>query len=469
MISQAHFDRILSSLNLRSGSSVLLAVSGGVDSMVMAYLFSHSAIKCRLAIAHCNFHLRGDDSDSDEALVREYAETQGMIFKKKDFDTKEYAASKGLSIEMAAREQRYSWFEEVCQRDGYAAVAVAHNQNDNAETLILNMLRGCGIAGATGMRLSAIVPVKDARSALLRPMLEFPRKDIYEYAVSHGIKWREDKTNTDSSYKRNLIRNEIFPLFEKLNSSFLGTLSKDMANFAQAQRAADEWSEKIKEYAVTRRADGSAAIGISKLRERPAWEYFIFSFLTEYGFGASVIEALARRLNSGENIAGKRFFSGAYSLSASSSELIISRRRSNEPLESFVIPCPGEYEIAGRKFSVTVTAYSENMTMRQPEGTVALDARKIGFPLKVRSWHEGDWMCPLGVRNQSGGFGRKKLQDIFTDLKFSIADKANALLLQFPDSADASHVAAILCSRIDEAVKITPEACEIIRISEVSY
>ena len=132
MISQAHFDRILSSLNLSSGSSVLLAVSGGVDSMVMACLFSHSAIKCRLAIAHCNFHLRGADSDSDEALVREYAGTQGVIFKKKDFCTKEYAASKGLSIEMAARELRYSWFEEVCQRDGYVAVAVAHNQNDNA-------------------------------------------------------------------------------------------------------------------------------------------------------------------------------------------------------------------------------------------------------------------------------------------------------------------------------------------------
>ncbi|MDD7088280.1 MAG: tRNA lysidine(34) synthetase TilS [Bacteroidales bacterium] len=466
MISQAHFDRILSSLNLSSGSSVLLAVSGGVDSMVMACLFSHSAIKCRLAIAHCNFHLRGADSDSDEALVREYAGMQGIVFKKKDFCTKEYAASNGSSIEMAARELRYSWFEEVCQRDGYVAVAVAHNQNDNAETLILNMLRGCGIGGATGMRLSSKVPVKGAGTVLLRPMLGFSRKDIYEYAVSQGIKWHEDKTNADSAYKRNLIRNEIFPLFEKLNPAFLSTLSKDMANYAQAQRAADEWSDRIKEYSVTKRTDGGIAIGISKLREHPAWEYFIFSFLTERGFGAAVIEDLVKRLHSGGNIAGKHFFSSEYSLSVSSNELIISHKHSGEPLGAFLIPCPGEYEIAGRKFSVVVTAYSENMPLRQPEGTVALDAGKIGFPLKVRSWREGDWMCPLGVRTQFGGLGRKKLQDIFTDLKFSIADKANALLLQFPDSENASHVAAILCSRIDETVKITPETCEIIRISE---
>ena len=234
---QERFDRILKGL-LPDGEAVLLAVSGGVDSMCMAELFLNSTAKVRFALAHCNFHLRGEESDSDEALVREWAESHGVIFIKKDFDTKEYAASNGVSIEMAARELRYTWFAEVCRERGIAALAVAHNANDNAETMILNMLRGTGVKGMTGMRGSSLLPGSDAR--LIRPLLGFTRKDIHEYAVSHGLQWHEDSTNADSAYKRNCIRNEVFPLFERLNPSFLTTLNEDMERFAQVQSVADE-------------------------------------------------------------------------------------------------------------------------------------------------------------------------------------------------------------------------------------
>lgn len=165
---QERFDRILKGL-LPDGEAVLLAVSGGVDSMCMAELFLNTTAKVRFALAHCNFHLRGEESDSDEALVRAWAESHGVIFIKKDFDTKEYAASNGVSIEMAARELRYTWFAEVCRERGFAALAVAHNANDNAETMILNMLRGTGVKGMTGMRGSSLLPGSDAR--LIRPLL----------------------------------------------------------------------------------------------------------------------------------------------------------------------------------------------------------------------------------------------------------------------------------------------------------
>lgn len=465
MIELSHYEKILSLLNVERFEPLLLAVSGGVDSMVMADLCTRSLPKDRIAIAHCNFHLRGADSDADEGLVKEFAESRGIIFIKKDFDTKEYAASKGVSIEMAARELRYSWFGEVCRDLGYGAVAVAHNLNDNVETLILNMLRGTGIKGMSGMKAISRLPAPDADAMLLRPMLEFARKDIREYAVLNGIRWREDKTNSDSSYKRNLVRNEIFPLLERLNPSYLDTLSKDIRNISQAENAADAWCNALRKELVSEKPDGSCSINIAKLKAYPAWEYFIFNILNEYGFGSAEVGNLVRLLNSGENVSGRQFLAGEHILAASSKELIISRKQADDFPAFVKIPGPGEYSISGRKFQVEIMEYSENMTLKQPEGTIIMNSDKIGFPLIVRRWRTGDWMCPLGVRNMSGRPGRRKLQDILTDLKFNMFEKENAQVLQAPGE-DESHVAAILCIRIDESIKITPATHSVIRITE---
>lgn len=287
---QERFDRILKGL-LPDGEAVLLAVSGGVDSMCMAELFLNSTAKVRFALAHCNFHLRGEESDSDETLVREWAESHGVIFIKKDFDTKEYAASNGVSIEMAARELRYTWFAEVCRERGFAALAVAHNANDNAETMILNMLRGTGVKGMTGMRGSSLLPGSDAR--LIRPLLGFTRKDIHEYAVSHGLQWHEDSTNADSAYKRNCIRNEIFPLFGRLNPSFLTTLNEDMERFAQVQSIADEYVRSVSAEIVRLDGNGLPVIDHQKLTAKKNWEYVLFRLLEPFGFTSSVVADLA--------------------------------------------------------------------------------------------------------------------------------------------------------------------------------
>ena len=210
---------------------LLVAVSGGIDSMCLME-------KVRLeggpfAIAHCNFGLRGAESDGDEAFVCEQAARHGIVCHVKRFDTEAFARAQGISIEMAARRLRYHWFGQLCREHGYKAVAVAHNANDNAETLILNLLRGTGLKGITGMKAEGVIPDPDFGDIpLLRPLLEMTREEIEDFAREQGLSWREDSTNAQTDYKRNKIRNLVFPVFATINPSFIHTLNRDMSRFA---------------------------------------------------------------------------------------------------------------------------------------------------------------------------------------------------------------------------------------------
>ncbi len=210
---------------------LLVAVSGGIDSMCLAE-------KVRLeggpfAIAHCNFSLRGEASDGDEAFVKDWAASHGIPFHAKRFDTQAFASAQGISVEMAARRLRYRWFGELCREHGYEAVAVAHNANDNAETLILNLLRGTGLRGITGMKASGFIPDPDFGDIpLLRPLLGLTREEIEAFARAHKLSWREDATNAENDYKRNKIRNLVFPVFREINPSFIQTLNRDMERFS---------------------------------------------------------------------------------------------------------------------------------------------------------------------------------------------------------------------------------------------
>ena len=210
---------------------LLVAVSGGIDSMCLME-------KVRLeggpfAIAHCNFGLRGAESDGDEAFVCEQAARHGIVCHVKRFDTEAFARAQGISIEMAARRLRYHWFGQLCREHGYKAVAVAHNANDNAETLILNLLRGTGLKGITGMKAEGVIPDPDFGDIpLLRPLLEMTREEIEDFAREQGLSWREDSTNAQTDYKRNKIRNLVFPVFATINPSFIHTLNRDMERFA---------------------------------------------------------------------------------------------------------------------------------------------------------------------------------------------------------------------------------------------
>ena len=217
---------------------ILLAVSGGIDSMYLANRAPELFPGASFAVAHCNFGLRGAESDGDEAFVRQWCADAGLEIFVRRFATAEYASGKGISIEMAARELRYEWFAQLCGEHGFDGVAVAHNANDNAETLILNILRGTGSRGMRGMAAS--------RDGILRPLLDTPRAEIEKWMRENGKSWREDSTNTDSAYKRNRIRGEVFPLFEKINPSFLKTLGRDMEHLALVDDIADSYYKSVR-------------------------------------------------------------------------------------------------------------------------------------------------------------------------------------------------------------------------------
>lgn len=268
---QKQFDTVLGKLLKESivtppydkGTKVVLAVSGGVDSICMADLFLHSSVEVEFAIAHCNFHLRGEESDGDEAAVTAWAEENGILLHKKDFDTYGFASEHGVSIEMAARELRYRWFARLCDENGYSAVVVAHNANDNAETLLLNLVRGTGVRGLAGIRDSSPVPfVEDGR--VIRPLLGFTRKQIEGYAMTHGISWREDSTNASDDYKRNRVRNSVFPVLESLNPSFVKTFNREMAYFAEAGEIVWDYCRRLADE-ITCIRDGGLQVSVPGL------------------------------------------------------------------------------------------------------------------------------------------------------------------------------------------------------------
>lgn len=323
---QKSFDRTIVGL-VPEKETALLAVSGGIDSICLASLFLNSSAGRRFAVAHCNFHLRGEDSDSDEALVAAWCGRNGVRYHKADFDTEQYASAHSVSIEMAARELRYDWFASLCKDNGYYGVAVAHNANDNAETLILNLLRGTGLRGITGMQVETVVPVtRDELSGvrLLRPMLSFSRKQIEEYVAANSLEYHDDRTNAETVYKRNRIRHLVFPVFESLNPSFLTTFAREMNAFSEVQEIADDYFLSVRE-SVCEPAGKDELLRVNAVRlcHLRHYKYVLYRLLEAYGFRDRLLEPVVRLLESGKTFSGKVFEAPGYELITSGECLIV--------------------------------------------------------------------------------------------------------------------------------------------------
>lgn len=326
MMIQKSFDRTIVGL-VPEKETALLAVSGGIDSICLASLFLNSSAGRRFAVAHCNFHLRGEDSDSDEALVAAWCGRNGVRYHKADFDTEQYASSHNISIEMAARELRYDWFASLCRDNGYYGVAVAHNANDNAETLILNLLRGTGLRGVTGMQAETVVPVtRDELSGvrLLRPMLSFSRKQIEEYVAANSLEYHDDRTNAETVYKRNRIRHLVFPVFESLNPSFLTTFAREMNAFSEVQEIADDYFNSVRE-SVCEPAGKDELLRVNAVRlcHLKHYKYVLYRLLEVYGFRDRLLEPVVRLLESGKTFSGKVFEAPGYELITAGACLIV--------------------------------------------------------------------------------------------------------------------------------------------------
>ena len=427
---QREFDIALERLLGDYRGPLLLAVSGGVDSMAMLHLALHSSLKPDLAVAHVNFMLRPGDCDQDEALVRKACTEAAIPFFTKKFDTTAYAAKKGISIEMAARELRYEWFSELMAEHGYGYLLVAHNQNDSAETMLLNMLRGTGLRGICGIR--------EVNGNVLRPMLGFSRSEIEAFAAANNIAFREDSTNSDVDIARNRLRHNVFPEFEKINPSFLNTFAAEAAHFSQAEDILNEVFALEKTVLCAREGD-AVCISIEALRGESHRDYWLFRILEPYGFTPAQISSALATVDAQS---GKEFRSATH-------RLIRDR-------EFFKI-----YPLAGTstpKLEVTVfDRTAEFDPSKHPADTLYADADTLQMPLEVRNWQHGDRFTPLGMR------GSRLISDFFTDLKLDLEQKQRAGIVYWEDAA-GQHIAAVAPYRIDDRHKITSNTARVAAI-----
>ncbi|MBQ8838646.1 MAG: tRNA lysidine(34) synthetase TilS [Bacteroidales bacterium] len=468
---------------------ILLAVSGGIDSMCMASLFASLEPSVPFAMAHCNFRLRGAESDGDEEFVRQWAEAHNIVLHRTSFDTEEYAVKHGVSIEMAARELRYGWFARLCMENGYVATAVAHNANDNAETLILNLLRGAGLKGISGMSVISDLPCTDVKGLkVVRPLLGFTRRQIEGYMFFNKVPYREDSTNASSDYKRNLIRNEVFPLFERINPSFVSTLNREMGYFSEAADIVSDWcnasrpsfrpseaslSFRPSEASLSfRPSEASGGIPLYSLLAEKHWRYLLYHMLEPYGFNSATLSSLEELLVSSRTVSGKRFESHDYILYVERDVLHVvpkvAGQAGNDVMKAgndaavCVVRVPGTYHFNGRTIIVELLKRTPDMPFKQPEGTLVFDAERLRFPFVLRKWRLGDWMIPLGMK------GKKKVSDIFADLKYDTFKKSSSIILVDTMSetlAARQQVAALLGVRMASLYKVTESTLGLVRIT----
>lgn len=433
---------------------VLLAVSGGVDSMTMADLFQHSALRLPLAVAHVNFQLRGADSDSDEALVRRWCERSGIPFFVKRVEAGKHASSRGVSVEMAARELRYEWFAQLCREQGFTHLAVAHNLDDSAETLLLHLLRGTGMRGMSGIRAS--VPLPGAEDVtLIRPLLDFSRREIEAHAVRAGVEFRIDATNADISIPRNRIRHEVFPELARINPSFLETFRTEMRHFGQMEQLLDQvfaegrdglCRDSVSRDSVSHGQDAVLAIDIPALLRKGQTGWWLYRLLEGYGFNPDQLDQIERSL---EALSGKEFLSPTHRLVKDRNELRVY-------LLAAAAPDDLTFRLDVRTFTVTPGFDPK----QKPDDVLFIDADKVRLPLAARAPREGDRFRPFGMHR-----GTKLLSDFFTDLKLDVEQKRREVVVTTTNENGDEIIVAIAGRRIDDRFKITPATRRVAAIS----
>ena len=421
-----------------SSQRILLAVSGGADSMLMLHLFTNAGFS--VAVAHCNFGLRGSESDGDEQFVADYCDKHNLAFYVKHFNTQDYALEKGISIEMAARDLRYSWFDGLLSKHGLDMLATAHHQDDVIETFLINLSRGSGIKGLSG--------IQSKSGKIIRPMLFTNRTEILEHCKRLKIEFRTDSSNVDTIYKRNLIRQEILPLLEKVNPAFRRNALKTIGNLHETGLLFQQRMSEIKTW-VYSEDDQGAMIHIDKLLTLNPLRTILFELIREFGFQADqtddIIDSLTRE-------SGRKFFSDEYRLVKDREYLLISPFVSKQDqvfyIEEDCLKIKHPVHLSFEKLERTA-----DFRFATHPDVADLDLDQLVFPLILRHWQGGEYFQPLGMT------GMKKLSDFFVDEKYSIPDKEDAWIL-----ASGDRPVWIVGKRLDDRFKITSKTKRILRI-----
>ncbi|MEL1248175.1 tRNA lysidine(34) synthetase TilS [Flavobacterium helocola] len=381
---------------------LLLAVSGGVDSMVLLNLFYK--LRFDICVVHCNFQLRGKESVADEMLVRETCQDSYIPYFIESFDTLEFAKENKLSIQLAARKLRYDWFQEIISL-GFDYVLTAHHLDDNVETFLINFTRGTGLEGLTG------IPAQNGN--IIRPLLPFSREEIENYALENKIQWREDSSNASDKYFRNKLRHNIVPTLKELNTGFLDSFQKTLHHLQQAESLVNDASKLVFEKVVEEK-ENQLEIHLKPLLEFQNYKAYLYQLLKAFGFSAwndiyDLVEAQS----------GKQVFSETHILLKDREKLILSERNEINKSEVFII------ESIESKVNIPLKLrFCKAVNIFETvSNCIFVDESKIKFPLTIRKWQEGDYFYPSGMN------GKKKLSKYFKDEKYSLLDKENQWLL----------------------------------------
>ena len=379
---------------LKPSELYIVALSGGADSVALLLLLKNGGFNVHAA--HCNFHLRGEESDRDEAFCEQLCADENIPFHRAHFDTREYADLHKVSIEMAARELRYRWFEQLRQDIGAAGICVAHHRDDSVETVLLNLVRGTGLRGLTG--------IQPRNGHILRPLLCVSRAEIEAFLAEKGQKYVTDSTNLETDVQRNVVRLEVLPLLRKLNPAVVENIQRTAENLAEAQQVLNT---------IVANIDNAKTLELSELDKYGSIEYLVFEWLKKYGFNGDqvrqILDAETGRIVSS---------SMGYDVLKDRGRLIV--EPALEPFRPMRIPEEGTYVLDGKtRFSVR----KKTVYVSKEPHVATLDAAKVSFPLTVRRVEEGDCMQPYGMK------GKKLLSDLMTDLKMTVFEKRRQLVV----------------------------------------
>jgi len=425
-------------------SKILLAVSGGIDSMVMLDLFNKAGY--HFSIAHCNFKIRGEEADQDAYFVQQQAVRLGCEYHEKSFETLKFARSHSISVQMAARDLRYQWFEELLSEYAYDAYASAHHQDDLVETFLINLSRSTGIAGLSGM--------KPKIGNRIRPLLFTNSTEIEAYKNANHILFREDSSNQDQKYLRNQMRHQIIPLFKEINPAFSENLVETMEYLKSIEFIYHDFINEARSKCILDQDENTCKISIEQLTSMDYPEACLFEFLQPYNFNKDVVRDVFSAL---KGSSGKIFISHSHRLLHDRKYLIVEPKvsKDNSSFQYYIeektkaIEQPVRLEFKKREYK---------RIKIDPSPLIAhLDIEKLSFPLVIRKWKEGDYFYPLGME------GKKKISDFLIDIKIPVFDKERIWLL-----CSEEQVVWVIGLRIDDRFKITTETQSVFR-AEVKY
>lgn len=421
------------------GDRILLAVSGGIDSVVMTHLFMEAGYDC--AVAHCNFQLRGEESDRDEAFVRSLAHSLDIQVYVKRFDVEAMMNEHGISLQMAARDLRYQWFEELLRKHKMDRVATAHNKNDAVETFFLNLARGSGIRGLKG--------IAPRRGKIIRPLLFASRSQIESFQQARGIEFMEDSSNMETKYQRNKIRHDILPVMEQINPGFLEIMYGNMERLEEVYEIYNHHIEQVR-MEIFNKKQGKTVIDVGRLKALDPLTTWLYELFSPYGFTRSQCEGIRKIMDSGP---GRQSISTTYRLFKDRDKMILvpvgsesfKRYYLDDHAKQSFLPFPMDMEVLKR---------SDLEAIPDDPLVACLDLDTIQFPLTIRRWMHGDYFYPLGMEQI------KKLSDFFVDSKVPVPEKERIWIM-----ASGKKIVWVMGYRIDNRFRITEGTTRVLRLS----